>query len=65
METSPEIRVLFWLVLASLVAIVAVLVALFRSGRTVPPFAASADRRREKRREKPGRAFLPARTGRP
>jgi hypothetical protein len=65
METSSEIRVLFWLVLASLVAIVAVVVALFRSGRTVPPFAASADHRREKRRRGPGRPLVPARTGRP
>jgi hypothetical protein len=64
METSSEIRVLFWLVLASLVAIVAVLVALFRSGRTVPPFAASADHRRERRR-RPGRPLVPARAGHP
>ncbi len=41
-EMSREIAVLFWVVAAALVAIVVAIVALVRSGRTVPPFAETA-----------------------
>jgi hypothetical protein len=38
-EMSHEITALFWVVAAALVAVVIAIIALLRSGHTVPPFA--------------------------
>jgi hypothetical protein len=64
-EMSHEIAVLFWLVAAALVGVVAAIVALIRSGRTVPPFAETTPRApRPKRAAKRNGPLVPLRNGR-